>query len=309
MGRIDWEQFKQADAASYDPVATSFDRLSERFATPVASKLVALAAPETGQRWLDVGTGSGIVARCVSSQTEDVEVVGVDLSLQMLGVARQGSALGEDRVHSVYARMDAERLAFDDASFDGVLSLYALLHFPHPEIALAEMIRVSRPGGRLVLAFGSGPERWTQEGLIDAARRLRGRLSCSLGLRLEGPAMLERLVDQHLGGPAEVEESRLATNRGDRPSTVVRLVEGAGFTVLRTDWQGFESVVDSPELFWELQAVFSSRVRKRLEAASDRAVEGLRQAFDEACRRVTARGGALIYPHAAFSIVAQRPSA
>ena len=65
--------------------------------------------------------------------------------------------------------------------------------------------------------------------------------------------------------------------------------------------------MESATEFWELQAVLSSRVRKRLEGASPAALSALREDFDRRCRRVLARGGRLIYPHAALTIVARRP--
>ena len=65
---------------------------------------------------------------------------------------------------------DAEQLEFPDQSFDVVLSLYALFHFPEPLRALGEMYRVLRPGGHVVIGVGSGGQR----SLVRASGRVRG---------------------------------------------------------------------------------------------------------------------------------------
>ena len=69
--------------------------------------------------------------------------------------------------------MDAERLEFSDGSFDVVLSLYALLHFHEPLVALREMHRVLRPGGRIVIGVGRGPSLLSWNAVIEGVKRMR----------------------------------------------------------------------------------------------------------------------------------------
>ena len=127
-------EFKTQDAASYNPVAQSFDRFVTQLSAPVAARLVALAGLAPDNHVLDVGAGTGIVAlRAVAEMGPSVRVVGIDLSDGMLEVARQnarGRGLA-DRVE--FRKMDAESLDCKDGSFDAVVSLFALRHFPHPE--------------------------------------------------------------------------------------------------------------------------------------------------------------------------------
>jgi SAM-dependent methyltransferase len=107
-------------------------------------RIVELLEPVSEGRYLDVGTGTGTDALALASGL-GVEVVGVDVSRTMVDEARR-RGLREAHV----AR--AESLPFPDASFDGCWADRTFQHLAEPEIALAEMVRVAKPGGRVVVA-------------------------------------------------------------------------------------------------------------------------------------------------------------
>lgn len=119
---------------------------------PFARELVEVAALRPGERVLDVGCGTGIVARLADASAGPGRVVGVDISPDMLAVAQASS--GDLPVE--WKEADAHDLPFPDASFDVVLSQQVVQFLPDRQRALTEMRRVLRPGGRaLVSAWSS----------------------------------------------------------------------------------------------------------------------------------------------------------
>ena len=293
------EHFKAQDARSYEPVVGHFDRFTERYTVPLAHRLVDLAGVRAESRWLDLATGTGVVARAVG----EGRGIGGDLSMGML--VRAKSQRTEAPV--TWTRLDAERLPFASQGFDAVVCLFGLLHFPDSERALVEMKRILRPGGRVVVAVGSGPSRWTPEGWFDGARRLRALAERRLGRRLEAPRFLDELVNHHLPAAAEPTESPLAQGHRSRAHIVPKLMRQAGFCDVEVAWEGHEAVIDGMEDFWDLQATFSSRARKRLAAASAEERELVREIFQAECQAVLRRGGRLIYPYAALFVAGRRP--
>jgi phosphatidylethanolamine/phosphatidyl-N-methylethanolamine N-methyltransferase len=109
-----------------------------------------------GRRILEVGVGTGLSLRYYP---RDCRVVGVDVSRDMLEVARARAA--SERLHHVEAllEMDAEQLDVPDASFDAVVAMYVATVVPDPARLLSEMCRVCVPGGDLVLVSHFAPER------------------------------------------------------------------------------------------------------------------------------------------------------
>ncbi|MBW4695979.1 MAG: class I SAM-dependent methyltransferase [Lyngbya sp. HA4199-MV5] len=98
---------------------------------------------------LDVACGSGIVACAFAPMVH--HVTGIDLTPAMLEQA-QIMARQSGSTNLTWQQGDIEALPFADASFSLVLSRYAFHHFLHPEAVLAEMIRVCRPQGRILIA-------------------------------------------------------------------------------------------------------------------------------------------------------------
>ncbi|HET9976849.1 MAG TPA: methyltransferase domain-containing protein [Burkholderiaceae bacterium] len=118
----------------------------------VQAELLAAAAPAPGEQVLDVACGTGVVTLAAANAVgARGRVVGVDLSQGMVDSARQRADALHLR-HVSFERMDAEQLVLPDAGFDLALCALGLMYLPNPEVALRELRRVLRPGGRAALA-------------------------------------------------------------------------------------------------------------------------------------------------------------
>lgn len=139
-------QFKAAQReawALFVPIAAT--------TTPPAASLVEFAGIAPGDAVLDVGCGTGVVA--VTAARAGAQVCGLDLSPILLDEARRNAALAGVEIE--FREGDAEALPWPDASFDAVLSQFGHMFAPRPDLAVAEMLRVLKPGGRI--AFSTWP--------------------------------------------------------------------------------------------------------------------------------------------------------
>ncbi|MBX7219600.1 MAG: class I SAM-dependent methyltransferase [Blastocatellia bacterium] len=109
-----------------------------------------------GIKLLDVGCGSGQIA--IPAALAGVEVTGVDIATNLLEQARERAQHAGLRVQ--FEEGDAEALPFPDGSFEVVVSLIGAMFAPRPDLVAAELVRVCRPGGRIVMA------NWTPEGFV-----------------------------------------------------------------------------------------------------------------------------------------------
>ena len=118
-----------------------------------------------GTKLLDVGCGAGQLA--IPAAKAGVHVTGLDLAPNLVEQARQRARA--EGVVALFDEGDAEALPYNAGSFDVVLSLIGAMFAPQPEKVAAELIRVCRPGGRIIMA------NWTPEGFIGQMFKVIGR--------------------------------------------------------------------------------------------------------------------------------------
>jgi ubiquinone/menaquinone biosynthesis C-methylase UbiE len=141
--------------AQPDPLV--FARLLElRGAQPHQRRLrqafLAFAGIRRGTRVLDVGCGTGVVTRDLARRVgSGGAVVGVDPSRALVREARRGARRDAGGAARSFRVGDGLRLPFRPASFDAALAVTVLLHVPQSDRVLAEMGRVTRPGGRVAV--------------------------------------------------------------------------------------------------------------------------------------------------------------
>jgi len=138
-----WKLFRGRVTRNFDRLAPEWDetRVSrERLAVMIAA-LDAAAAPASA---LDVGTGTGAVARLLAERWPSAEVTGVDLSPGMVAEARR---LGNEH----YDVGDASALPYPDGAFE-LVTMNNMIPF------FDELARVTAPGGQLVIAYSMGAQ-------------------------------------------------------------------------------------------------------------------------------------------------------
>ncbi|HEY7360073.1 MAG TPA: demethylmenaquinone methyltransferase [Streptosporangiaceae bacterium] len=214
-------------AAMFDKVAPRYDLLNDvlslgqdRWWRKVVAKAVGARA---GERVLDLAAGTGTSS--VTFTAAGAACVACDFSLGMLraGVGRLGAQEARARPGAAppgpvgFVAGDALRLPFGDRSFDAVTISFGLRNVADPDAALAEMFRVTRPGGRLVICeFGHLPS---------------PRLDAVYGRYLMAalPAVARRL------SPAGDAYEYLAESIRDWPSReeLARRIGGAGWSAVR----------------------------------------------------------------------------
>jgi ubiquinone/menaquinone biosynthesis C-methylase UbiE len=118
----------------------------------VRNEYVQLLGVSPGERVLDVGCGSGPVTRTLAQRVAPGGcAIGIDASLALLKVARELADAANLGATLQFREGDCRNSPFPDASFDAVIASTTLCHVPQPLTALAEMVRVTRPGGRVAI--------------------------------------------------------------------------------------------------------------------------------------------------------------
>jgi SAM-dependent methyltransferase len=150
----------------------AYEPFMGRWSRRLAPAFVEFAGVQEGESILDVGTGTGAVPAAVLEARPKAQVVGLDASADFVAAARRNARKPGAR----FIVGDAGHLDFADATFDRALSMLALNFLPDPGAALAEQIRVTRPGGLIAAAvwdYGGGMQMlrafWDAAVAADAA--------------------------------------------------------------------------------------------------------------------------------------------
>jgi len=215
---------------------------------PMAAHLVEAADVERDEHVLDVGCGTGNVA--ISAARRDAHVTGLDITPDMLENGRENAAIaGLDRID--WQEGDATDLPFEDDTFDVSLSCVGHMFANPPEAAASELVRVTRPGGRL--AFTS----WTPRSVVPAMAKV---------LQEYLPPNPDAPEPPFLWGDADVVRERL----------------GDGVATLSFETGVLEQVALSPAHYWEGARTQSGLFIVALENVEEDAFPALREDMIEA---------------------------
>ena len=184
----------RAVKAAYRRYARVYDTIFGRALR--AGRLAAVAAANTGpnQRILEIGVGTGL---SLDAYRADAKVVGIDVCEEMLERARRRvRRLGLAQVEAL-AEMDAQEIAYPDASFDAVVALYVMTVVPDVKRVAAEMRRVCKPGGCIVVVNHLASDHFLLRRMELALTRMAGQLGfrADLDLAQLGQAMRLPMID------------------------------------------------------------------------------------------------------------------
>jgi phosphatidylethanolamine/phosphatidyl-N-methylethanolamine N-methyltransferase len=153
-------------SAVYDLVFGGVSSVARKRAAAVVNLL-------PGRMVLEVGVGTGLALPCYAP---DKRIVGIDLSAEMLALARRRVVgLGLRNVEGL-REMDAEATEFADGQFDTAVAMFVASVVPNPRRLLTELRRVVRPGGNILFvnhfAAEGGPRWWVERAMAPMSRRL-----------------------------------------------------------------------------------------------------------------------------------------
>ena len=142
-------------AAIWNSGGANYDKISRSIADAIEHCVIRLN-PQPGEHILDVATGTGWAARRIAAR--GAQVTGIDLGADLIEAAR--ARAHAEQLTIEFHPGDAERLAFENKTFDAVISTFGVMFVSKPEAAATELARVCKPGGRLALTT------WPPDGTI-----------------------------------------------------------------------------------------------------------------------------------------------
>jgi len=244
----DADAFTAFEAAGWERQAPTYDDVMGRITSRLVGPLLEAAGVQQGSRVLDVATGPGYAAAAAADL--GASVVGVDMAPAMVELARRLHPTVEFRV------AQAEALPFEDDSFDAVVSNFVAPHLSRPELAVAELVRVLRGGGRLALTT------W------DAADRMR-----FLGVFLDSFAEVDATPPPDIpAGPAFFQFAD--------DEKFAKLLTGSGLNGVEIATVAFDHHIQSADELWQGMLGGMVRTSATFLGQPEQTREKIRTAFD-----------------------------
>jgi demethylmenaquinone methyltransferase/2-methoxy-6-polyprenyl-1,4-benzoquinol methylase len=195
---------KNYDAANC-AISMGLDRLWRR-------KTIEVLRPFRGGRYLDVGTGTGDLVFEILRQSANVLIDGIDAAQQMLDVAQHKAVKRSVGDAVSFILGDALNLPVESETYDGIVSGFCFRNIENRQASLEEMLRVLKPGGKLVILEATCPE----SRLVRFGYRLYTPLIPLIGRLFGGGSAYQYLVDSIEDFP--------------KPDTVTDMFSAAGFS-------------------------------------------------------------------------------
>jgi ubiquinone/menaquinone biosynthesis C-methylase UbiE len=243
------EAFIGFERAGWDANITGYDQAFGSVSRQTVGPLLKAANVSAGMRVLDVCSGPGMLVEAAIER--GAQAVGLDFSAQAVELARELVPAGEFR------QGDAQALPFADNSFDAIVCAYGVIHVPVPELALREMLRVVRPGGRVAISVWDSTTPNNGFGMIYAAVRAHGSFDVPVP---HGPDYFQFSTD---------EKMRAALTE-------------IGFSMVETKFVDQRWHVQSAAQILEAMRTGTVRARALLAGQSAAATANIRRFLDEA---------------------------
>lgn len=145
----------------FDNIAPYYDLLNRLLSLGIDKiwrrKAIALLAEDNPQTVLDIATGTADLALEVARQLNPKSIVGLDISNEMLDIGRKKIAKKQLENLIRLQQGDSENLPFEDNTFDALTVAFGVRNFEHLKLGLAEMYRVLKPGGKVIILEFSRP--------------------------------------------------------------------------------------------------------------------------------------------------------
>jgi len=212
------ERLRAIERQGHDALANSYHAFFAAVTALATDPLLDAVHLQPGTRLLDVASGPG--ALTAEAANRGVRAIGVDLSPRMIELAQRLYPTIE------YREADVEHLPFPDHAFASVVCAFGLGHFPLPELAVAECVRILSPGGRLAFAWWDDPSRQRIQGILR-----------------------EAIAEIGVSAPLDVPPGHNVFRFSDA-GEFRRLLDGAGLTEVKVTEHAAVYVVPDTETLW-----------------------------------------------------------